>query len=127
MTNFIPLNTLESALESARTGRSSLPDFFSVFAESDIVVPSGGELMSDGSGFQPLLFDKEGVQMVACFTAMERIGEFASLTPYCLKIKGDEFLMRIPVEYGLVVNPGQSTGFDVLPSGVREIIAEFAG
>jgi hypothetical protein len=127
MTDFIPLNALESALESARAGRSSLPDFFSVFAESDIVVPSGSELMSDGSGFQPLLFDKEGVQMVTCFTAMERIGEFSRVTPYCLKIKGDEFLLRIPVEYGLVVNPGQSVGFDVPPSGVREIIAEFAG
>ena len=123
--NFIPLNALESALESARTGRSSLPDFFSVFVESDIFVPSGSELMPDGSGFQPLLFDKEGVQMVACFTDVERIGEFAGLAPYCLRLKGNEFLPRIPVGYGLVVNPGQSSGFDVPPSGVRKIVAEF--
>jgi hypothetical protein len=95
--NFIPLNALESALESVRRGRCSLPDFFGVFVEFDIFVPSGGELMSDGHGFQPLLFDKEGVQMVACFTAMERIGEFASLAPHCLRFKGGEFLPRLPV------------------------------
>lgn len=123
--DFTPGNDLERALESARAGRSSMPAFLRVFRQSKVFVSSGAEIKPDGSGFQPVLFDKEGVQMVACFTAMERIGRFASLAPYCLAIKGGEFLQRIPEGYGLVVNPGQPVGFDVTPDGIRAIVAEF--
>lgn len=88
---FIPLNELEVALEKARSGSLSVPDFVKVFVESDVAVPSGREIMPDGSGFQPLLFDKEQAKMVACFTAKQRIGSFVRLTPYCLVIKGIDF------------------------------------
>jgi hypothetical protein len=124
--DFIPVNVLESELEGARAGRSSMPDFLRLFSESDLIVPSGSEIMPDGSGFQPVLFDKGGTEMVACFTAMERIGDFSRLAPYCLSIRGSEFLQRIPAGYGLVVNPGQSVGFDVTPDGLRQIVAELA-
>lgn len=126
MADFTPVNALETALEGARAGRSSMPDFLRLFGNAEIVVPSGSEIMPDGSGFQPVLFDKGGTQMVACFTAMERIGDFSRLAPYCLTITGSEFLQRIPPGYGLVVNPGQSVGFDVTPDGLRQIVAELA-
>lgn len=125
MTNFTPTNALESELDRVQSGRSSMHEFLRLFSQSDLTVPSGCEVMPDGSGFQPLLFNKDGVQMVACFTAMERICDFADLAPYSLTIRGGEFLRRIPAEYGLVVNPGQPAGFDVTPDGLRQIIAEF--
>ncbi|MBA3940099.1 MAG: hypothetical protein C0520_02690 [Sphingopyxis sp.] len=103
-----------------------MPNFLRLFSESDVIVPSGSEIMPDGSGFQPVLFDKGGTQMVACFTAMERIGDFSRLAPYCLSINGSEFLQGIPDGYGLVVNPGQSVGFDVTPEGLRQIVVDFA-
>ena len=124
MADFVPVNALERGLEGARAGRSSMSDFLRLFGESDVIVPSGSEIMPDGSGFQAVLFDKSGTQMVACFTAMERIGDFSRLAPYCLSIKGIEFLQRILAGYGLVVNPGQSVGFDVTPDGLRQIVAE---
>jgi hypothetical protein len=124
MTSFKAVNALESELESARVGRSSMPEFLRLLSESDVVVPSAGEVMPDGSGFQPLLFDKEGTQMVACFTAKERIGRYADIASYCLTINGGEFLQRIPPSYGLVVNPGQSVGFDITPEGLGKIITE---
>lgn len=103
-----------------------MPEFLRLFSESDISVPNVAEVMPDGSGFQPLLFDKEGVQMVACFTAMARSGPFVDQAPYALTIKGGEFLRRIPGGYGLVVNPGQSVGFDVSPDGLAKLVEEFA-
>ncbi len=126
MTDVTPVTALESKLEEARSGQSSMSDFLHTFSESNIIVPSGSEIMPDGSGFQPVMFDKGGSQMVACFTAMERIGDFARVASYCLSIKGSEFLKRIPTGYGLVVNPGQSLGFDVTPDGIRQIVAELA-
>jgi len=125
MTDFHPRNNLESALERARSGQISMPDFFHLLAKSDLAVPSVSAVEPDGSGFQPLLFDKEGAQMVACFTAIERIGEFAKRAPYCLTVQGNMFLRRIPAGYGLVLNPGQPSGFDIAPEGVSRIAKEF--
>jgi len=126
MSSFKAVNALESELESAQAGRSSMPVFLRLFCNSEIVVPSAEEIMPDGSGFEPLLFVKEGVQMVACFTAKERIGGFADIIPYCLTIRGSEFLRLIPTHYGLVVNPGQSVGFEIAPDKLRKIVTEFA-
>jgi hypothetical protein len=125
LSQFIPQNELEVALEKTHSGRLAMPDFLQVLVESDLAVPSGSEIMADGSGFQPLLFDKEQVKMVACFTAKERLGSFVSLTPYCLVIKGREFLRRVPPEYGVVVNPGQPVGFDISPEGLSQIVRDF--
>jgi len=50
-----------------------MPDFFHMLAKSDLAVPSVSAVEPDGSGFQPLLFDKEGVQMIACFISGDSI------------------------------------------------------
>jgi hypothetical protein len=125
VTDFQPLNALEKELEKAQAGRSLMPAFLRLFVGSDLVVPSGAEIMPDGSCFEPVLFDKDGTQMVACFTAAERIGDVSRLASYYLKVTGGEFLKLIPAGYGLVVNPGQPVGFDVEPGGLRNIVAEF--
>lgn len=124
MIDFTPINSLERELQKAQSGQSSMLDLLRLFSSSNIFVPSGGEVMPDGSGFLPLLFGKEGVQMVACFSAMERISQLAERAPYCLAMKGGEFLRRIPAGYGLVVNPGQSVGFDVGPEGLKRIVRD---
>jgi hypothetical protein len=104
----------------------TLPNFIRMLIDSDIAVPSGSEVLPDGSGFQPLLFDKSGTKMVSCFTSKERVAEFIDLAPYCLVMDGGEFLRRIPPEYGLVINPGQPVGFDVTPQGLAKIVRDFA-
>lgn len=126
MPDFSPLNSLEVALQRAKSGELSLQEFLRVLVDSDIAVPSGSEIMSDGSGFVPLLFDKNEVKMVACFTAKERVGSFANLAPYCLVIKSREFLRRVPPRHGLVINPGQEVGLDITPEGLGRIVRDFA-
>lgn len=126
MPDFSPLNSLEVALQRAQSGELSLQEFLRLLVDSDIAVPSGGRIMSDGSGFVPLLFDKQEVKMVACFTAKERVGSFANLAPYCLVIRGREFLRRVPPQHGLVINPGQPVGLDITPEGLGKIVRDFA-
>jgi hypothetical protein len=125
MQDFSPLNDLEIALVEARSGRLLMSGFIKVFVGNDLAVPSGREVMANGDGFQPVLFDKNGVKMVACFTAKERIGRIAGRAPYCLAMKGMEFLRRVPPGYGLVINPGQSVGFDISPDGLSSIVKSF--
>lgn len=122
---FVPMNPFEATLMEAQTGETDIRRVITALIESELAVPSGEEVMQDGSGFQPLLFPKEGVQMVACFTDRSRFGEFAAMAPYCLMLNGGDFLRRLPPGYGLVVNPGQSVGFDVSPDGIARIVAEF--
>ena len=74
MTEFIPTNDLEVALEQAHQGLLPVPSLLRVLVDSDLAVPSASEVMGNGQGFQPLLFSKEQTQMLACFTDKARIG-----------------------------------------------------
>lgn len=72
-----------------------------------------------------IIFSKDGVQMVACFTDRNRTKSFASMAHYCLVMKGKEFFSRLPPEFGVVVNPGETVGFDIPPTGVKKAVADF--
>jgi hypothetical protein len=124
MTAFKPLNDLEVALDAARGGRLPVQKLLHTLANSDVVVPSGAEVHADWSGFEPLLFPKEDVQMLACFTDPSRLGEFTKMAPYCLVMKGRELFKRMPRGYGLVVNPGNTVGFEMSPEGIAQILKE---
>ena len=63
--------------------------------------------------------------MVGCLTAAERIGEFANMAPFYLEVTGKQFLQRLPPDYGLVITPGWSIGFDISPQAVAKILANF--
>ncbi len=124
MKEFRPLNELELALDQAQGGRLGVSELMRVLLSSKLAVPSAEEVMADGSGFSPLLFNKNGVQMLACFSDKSRVGEFADMTPYCLMMQGRELLRRMPPGYGLVINPGLAVGFDMTPDGILRIVSE---
>lgn len=124
MNVFRPLNGFELVLEQAQNGHLEIPELMRALLSSELAVPSAKEVMVDGSGFSPLLFSKEGVQMLACFSDRRRIGDFSDLTPYCLMMRGHELLRRIPPGYGLVINPGLAVGFDMTPDGISLLLSE---
>ena len=125
MTDFTPINKLESSLLLAKAGQVPMQDLLQLLLKSNVAVPSGTAVAPDGAGFQPLLFKKDGVDMIALFTAKSRMKDFADMTPYVLEIKGGDFLKRIPKECGVVVNPGLSEGFDISPPGIAKILSDF--
>ena len=122
---FSPLNALEVALVAAACGNAPLEEFLKLFLSSRVVVPSGTEVLPDGTGMMPVLYDKEGTQMVAVFTDLERARRVAHLASYCLEMNGADFLTRVCPEYGVVVNPGYSKGFDLSTEGIRNILRDF--
>lgn len=125
MTPFVPLNRFEVALVQAQEGRLPVQELLAALIDADLALPSATEVMMDGSGFQPVLFPKDKVQMLACFSDKSRIGELSAQAPYCLGMKGREILRRVPPGFGLVVNPGWLTGFDVSPEGIKNIVQDF--
>jgi hypothetical protein len=125
VTEFTPINKLESSILLAKTGQLPMQDLLQTLLRSDVAVPSGAVVAPDGAGFQPLLFKKDGVEMIALFTAKSRMKDFAAVAPYVLEIKGAEFLKRLPKDCGVVVNPGLTEGFDISPAGLAKILDEF--
>ena len=96
MADFVPVNALERGLEGARAGRSSMSDFLRLFGESDVIVPSGSEIMPDGSGFQAVLFDKSGTQMVAVLHSDGAHWRLLPLGPVLFEHQRDRVLATHP-------------------------------
>lgn len=119
---FIPENELENLLVKVQEKKMEFRKFVETFLEAYLSVPSGSEVMLDGSGMRPLLFEKNSVQMLSVFTSLSRVKLFKDKTPYCLSIKGRELLAVMPSGYGLVVNPGFDKGFELPPSGLKDIL-----
>jgi hypothetical protein len=123
--DFSWLNDFEFKLTQAQRGEIAVGEVLINLVSAQLALPSAAAIQEDWDGFQPLLFFKNGVPMLACFSAKERLAEYSEMTPYCLLIKGSELIRRIPAGYGLVVNPGQRIGFDVSPDGIDQIKADF--
>jgi hypothetical protein len=121
----VPSNALESSLVSAMQGALSLREFLRVLLHSRVVFPSTTEVMPDGSGMSPLIFDKEGEQMLAVFTSFERAQRFSDSVKFCLEMDGHQFVCRLPAGYGVVLNPGWTAGCEIPPSGVVDLARDF--
>ncbi len=124
---FTPLNDLEAALSEARAGRLPEQKLLHALANAELAVPSAAELdAADGSGFQPLVFPKDDLQLLACFSDESRIGDYAKLAPHTLKIRGRDLLRLVPEGFGLVVNPGSAAAFDISPNGIAEMLQDLS-
>lgn len=120
-----PLNALETAINEARTGLRPMQEAIGAFMIADIAVPSG-EDPSSGAGMLPLVFQGDDGPMMACFSDMNRIGIHAQMAPFCLVMKGEDLVARMPPQLGLVINPGLDWGFQLAPQGVQQLRDEAA-
>lgn len=121
---FTPLNVLEASLLSAKIDEISVESFIVEFINSDLALPSATEVMEDGAGFEPILYDKLGTKMLAAFTDKTRIGELVKIAKYCLVMNALQVLRRIPLGYGLVLNPGHEVGLELSSDGIAQIIKD---
>ncbi|MGV6488857.1 SseB family protein [Stenotrophomonas bentonitica] len=126
MNDLTPLTPIEALLQSAMDGKTPIGAFMKAFVASDVVLLTGSLVTPDGSGFDPLLFDKQGTLHVAVFTDMERVGFHSQQAPHTIRMQMLEVLKRVPGGYGVVVNPGTSLGLELSPAGIGEILKDFA-
>lgn len=125
--DFVPMNELESALLASSQQLLPVRDFARLLYSSKIALLSASEVQTDGAGFEPVIFDKQGVNMLAAFTTKERTTHLLHIAKFCLIMKGSDVLRRMPEGYGLVINPGLTVGLEISPSGIAEILDEFGG
>ncbi|MEN5266608.1 SseB family protein [Stenotrophomonas sp. TWI587] len=126
MNDAAPQTPIETLLKTAMDGQLPIGLFMKAFVASEVVLLTGSLVTPDGSGFDPLLFDKQGVLHVSVFTDMSRVGFHSQQAPHTIRMLMREVLKRVPGGYGVVINPGTSLGFEISPSGVGEILKDFA-
>lgn len=126
MNDAAPQTPIETLLKTAMDGQLPIGLFMKAFVASEVVLLTGSLVTPDGSGFDPLLFDKQGVLHVSVFTDMSRVGFHSQQAPHTICMLMLEVLKRVPGGYGVVINPGTSLGFEISPSGVGEILKDFA-
>ncbi len=125
MTDLPPQTPLETLLKSTMDGQLPIGLFMKAFVAAEIVLLTGSLVTPDGSGFDPLLFDKQGVLHVAVFTDPSRVGIHSQQAPHTVRMLMIEVLRRVPGGYGVVINPGTTLGFEISPAGVGEILKDF--
>ncbi len=126
MNDAAPQTPIETLLKTAMDGQLLIGLFMKAFVASEVVLLTGSLVTPDGSGFDPLLFDKQGVLHVSVFTDMSRVGFHSQQAPHTIRMLMLDVLKRVPGGYGVVINPGTSLGFEISPSGVGEILKDFA-
>lgn len=126
MNELPPQTPIETLLRTAMDGKLPIRAFMQAFVASEVVLLTGSLVTADGSGFDPLLFDKQGVLHVAVFTDMARVGYFPQQAQHNLRMLMLEVLRRVPGGYGVVINPGTTLGFEIAPAGALEILKDFS-
>ena len=126
MNAIAPQTPVETLLQGAMDGSLPIRAFMQAFVASEVVLLTGSLVTPDGSGFDPLLFDKQGVLHVAVFTDPARVGIHAQQAPHQIRWLMLDVLRRVPGGYGLVINPGTSLGFEIAPAGIAEILKDFS-
>jgi hypothetical protein len=123
--DFVPENSLEQSLVNAQESLIPLNQFLHELIQEKMFILSASPVETDGSGINPLTFDREKVTMIAAFTSLSRAKIFAKPDVFCLEIQGGNFLERIPKGCGLVLNPGLNVGLEIPPLGVENIQRDF--
>ncbi|WP_423923132.1 SseB family protein [Frigoribacterium sp. 2-23] len=113
---------LEQAISRGQAGEGDMNAVLAEFVNAQVVVPTATDAQESLNDLQPVLFDREGTPMLAAFTHADMIGEqVKGVAQYSAILPAAELVQAIPAQTGLVVNPGNSEGFEMLPEGVAQL------
>jgi hypothetical protein len=100
---------LEQAIARGQAGETDMTAVLTEFINTVVVVPTATPLTPETDQLQPVLFDRDGVPMLAAFTHEDRIDE--KVTSVADHVAGT----------GLVINVGTTDGFEMMPEGVAQL------
>ena len=124
---FKPENELENAIADTKEGVRQVAYLMRIIARSNLFISSKGEVQSDWSGFEPLLFEMDGNPFVGSFSSLSRPGLHSHMAGHLLQINGREFFLRMPEGYGVILNPGYVSQLIIPPTGVSEFRKDLKG
>jgi hypothetical protein len=127
LTDLLPFeawNGIERQILDAQNGKLPGDALMRALAEADLFIPSDGDVQPDGTGYRPILLEQDEFLLVTVFTAAARMSK--GMAPTLMRMKGRQFLLRLPAGYGLVVNPGYAAQVILPPEGVAALKSDLA-
>jgi hypothetical protein len=121
LVDFQPENELERAILGTKQGIRTIDELMNIIAISELYVSSKRVVHQDGSGFEPLLLGQGENPLVATFSSLSRPGLHRHMAEYVLQIKGREFFLRLPPNYGVILNPGYAAQLIIPSRGISEL------
>ena len=92
--SFTPETPIEHRILAAQNGELSGDALLHEIAASNLYIPSRDEVREDGSRFQPVLLEMDGLPYIAVYTALARAP--TDLAPYRLHAGGSYCFLRLP-------------------------------
>jgi len=122
----VPTNAVERAIVDGRAGHADSRSVAEAVWVAPLIVPSG--VPAQGlHELAPIIFDREGVPMIAVFSDPSRVQELAAEAPYFIVLSGRELMTRMTPGHGLVINPRTlPIGMEISPEGIAETVQTFA-
>jgi hypothetical protein len=105
-------------MAAGQRGDASLEQVMRVFRDWPLIVPSGKDFSGDASDFRPVVYDRDGVPMMALFTSPDRLHSVAELSPFWTTLAGSAVLSGAAPGTGFVINPGSTLGMEITPDAV---------
>ncbi|HMH66210.1 MAG TPA: SseB family protein [Rhizomicrobium sp.] len=116
MLAFEPETDIERQILNVQAGKYPADALMRDMADSDLYIPSKGEVQEDGHGLAPVFLERGDMAFVAVFTARSRPPR--GMAAYLLKAAGRAFFLRLPPGYGVIFNPGYDAEMLLPPDGV---------
>jgi hypothetical protein len=125
LTPFQPWNAIERRILETRDGRGDADALIRAIAEADLFIPSAGDVQPDGGGYRPILLEQDDLSLVAVFTAAARMEK--GMAPTLMRMPGRAFFLRLPKDFGVIVNPGFEAQIIMAPEGVAALKEDLRG
>ena len=125
MADVAELTTLERAIARAMSGQLPTQALLWVLAASEVMVPAEDDAYDgDAATLHPRLAQRPGATVLPVFTAPATLQAAGADASFVAVVPGRQLLIRMPVDVGIVVNPGSERGFEVPSPGIAQIVAE---
>jgi hypothetical protein len=85
-------------------------------------MPSTEPVAPDGSGLRPVIQQQDEFQFVTVFTALAR--QPADMGGHTLRLTGRQLFQRLPLGYGVAINPGCDAQILLPPHGAAAVKAD---
>lgn len=122
---FVPHNPLEHVMADAKAGVRPVEELVEATLNALVYVASTAPVQADGTGYAPLLMKAEDWRLVAIFSSPLRLDIHKEQAGYFFRMRGLDFMMRIPDGYGLTVDAGFTHQYFLGPADVAEIRARY--
>lgn len=120
-----PSNELERLLIAAQRKDITTQSFLEAFAAASIFVPSSTPVETDIRDLSPMIFDRDGLDMISIFSRLDYPEVYREDFKYCLQIDVFPFFKAVQPSNGIVLNPGYDSGMEFFPDGIAGFIKDF--